>query len=67
MALHLTTTTNPSGKKIYTQNEYFGISNCIFNFNFLALVVSEILGGSQIYTREAYTPLTPPSGELFVR
>jgi len=35
----------------YTQNEYFGISNCIFNFNFLDLVVSEILGGSQIYIR----------------
>ena len=29
----------------YTENEYFGISNCIFNFKFLALVVSEILGG----------------------
>jgi len=35
----------PHSKKNYTQNEYFGISNCIFNFNFLALVVSEILGG----------------------
>jgi len=43
----------------YTENEYFGISNCIFNFKFLALVVSEILGGSQIYTRGAYAPLTP--------
>jgi len=29
------------------QNEYFGISNYVFNFNFLALVVSEILGGPQ--------------------
>ena len=35
-------------KKFYTQNEYFGISNCIFNFNFLAVVVSEILGGPKI-------------------
>ena len=32
-------------KNFYTQNEYFGISNCVFNFNFLALVVSEILKG----------------------
>jgi len=27
------------------------MSNGVFNFNFLALVFSEILGGSQIYTR----------------
>jgi len=46
------------------KNEYFGIFNCIFNFNFLALVVFEILGGSQIYTREVYAPLTPRSGEI---
>ena len=38
-------------KNFYTQDEYFGISNGTFNFNFLALVVSEILGGSEIYTR----------------
>ena len=43
------------------------MSNCVFNFNFLALVVSEILGGFQIYTKRAYAPLTPPSGEIFVR
>jgi len=35
----------PSVNFFYTQDEYFGISNCVFNFNFLALVVSEILGG----------------------
>jgi len=50
----------PLVEKIYTQNEYFGISNCVFNFNFLALVVYEILVGSQIDIREAYAPLTPP-------
>ena len=35
------------------------MSNGVFNFNFLALVFSEILGGSQIYTRwpYAYAPL----------
>ena len=54
------------GKKIYTQNEYFGISNCIFNFNFLALLLPEILGGSHIYTRGPYAPWTPPSGDIFV-
>ena len=32
----------------YTQIEYFTISNCIFNCNFLALVLSEILGGPKI-------------------
>jgi len=29
-------------EKIFIPNDYFGISNCIFNFNF---VVFEILGG----------------------
>ena len=34
------------------------MSNGVFNFNFLALLLSEILGGSQIYTREPYAPWT---------
>jgi len=38
------------------------MSNGVFDFNFLALLLSEILGGSQIYTREPYAPWTPPSG-----
>jgi len=42
------------------------MSNGVFNFNFLSLVFSEILGGSQIYTRGPYAPWTPPSGEVFV-
>ena len=37
----------------------------VFNFNFLALLLSEILGGSQIYTRRPYVPWTPSSGEIF--
>jgi len=37
-----------------------------FNFNFLALLLSEILGGSQIYTRSPYAPWTPPSREIFL-
>jgi len=42
------------------------MSNGIFNFNFLALVFSEILEGSQIYTRGPYAPWMPPSGEISV-
>jgi len=41
------------------------MSNGIFNFNFLSLVFTEILGGSQIYTKGPYAPWTPPSGEIF--
>jgi len=41
------------------------MSNGVFNFNFLALLFSEILGGSQIYTSGIYAPWTPPSGEIF--
>ena len=41
------------------------MSNGVFNFNFLALLLSEILGGSQIYTRGPYALWTPPSGEIF--
>jgi len=40
------------------------MSNIVFNFDFLALVFSEILGGSQIYTKGPYAPWTPPSGEI---
>jgi len=35
----------PSGKKVCTRGEYFTMSNEIFYFNFLALVLSETLGG----------------------
>jgi len=38
----------------------------VFNFNFLALLLSEILGESQIYTRGPYAPWKPSSGEIFV-
>ena len=37
----------------------------VFNFNFLSLLLSEILGGSQIYTGWPYVPWTPPIGEIF--
>ena len=54
------------------------MSNGFFNFNFLALLLSEILGGSQIFTRGPnFLALlggpeftlgspTPPSGEIFL-
>jgi len=35
----------PEWKHFCTLGEYFTISNSIFNFNFLALAVSAILGG----------------------
>ena len=33
------------------------MSNGVFNFNFLGLLLSDILGGSQIYTRGPYPTL----------
>jgi len=42
------------------------MSDGVFNFNFVALTLSEIIGGGQIYTRGPYAPWTPPSGEIFV-
>jgi len=47
------------------RGEYVTMSNGVFNFNFLALLLSEILGGSLIYTRGPYAPWTLPSGEVF--
>ena len=57
--------TPPSGIFFCTPGEYVSMSNGVFNFNFLALLLTEILGGSQIYTRGPYAPWTPPSGEFF--
>ena len=37
------------------------MSNCVFNFNILALVLFGILGGSQIYIRGPCAPQRPPS------
>jgi len=41
-------TWTPLAEKKYTQIDYFTISKCIFNFNFIALVLSVILGGPKI-------------------
>ena len=41
------------------------MSNGVFNFNFLALLLSEILGGFQIYTRGPYAPGRPLAEKFF--
>jgi len=43
------------------------MSNGIFNFNFLDLLLSEILEGSQIYTRGPYATWKPPGGEIYLQ
>jgi len=43
------------------------MSNGIFNFNFLALILSEILGGSQIYITGPFAPRNPPSVKILKR
>ena len=45
-------------------SEYITISNCVFKFNILTLVVFELLGGSQIYVRGSVPPVRP-LGENF--
>ena len=43
------------------------MSKGVFNFNFLALLLSEILGGSQIYIRGPCAPRRPPSVKMLKR
>ena len=40
------------------------MSNCVFNFNILAQVLSGILGWSQIYIRGPCAPQRPPSKKI---
>jgi len=49
----------PSGKFFCTRGEYFTMSNGVVNFNFLALLLSEILGGPK-FTLGGPTPLGAP-------
>jgi len=49
----------PLAEKFFTQSEYFTISNCVFNFNILALVVSDILGGLKFTLGGPVPPCTP--------
>ena len=43
------------------------MSNDVINFNFLAIVLSEILGGSQIYTRGPTPPGRPLAENFFTQ
>jgi len=47
------------------QSEYFTISNCVFNVNFIALVLSMILGGGPKITLGALRPWMPLAGKNF--
>ena len=55
----------PVAEIICTRGEYFTMSNGVVNFNLLALLLSEILGGPK-FTLGAVRPLDAPSGEIFV-
>ena len=55
--------TPPSGI-FCTRGEYVNMSNGVFNFHFLALLLSGILGGSQIYIRGPCGPRRPPSVKI---
>ena len=55
-----------SGEFFFTQSEYFTISNCVFNFNILPLVVYEILGGLIFKLGGAVPLCIPPSGKFLV-
>ena len=54
----------PLAEKIYPKQALLP-SKGIFNFNFLALVVSEIIGGPK-FTLRALRPLDAPSGKILV-
>ena len=55
----------PSGEFFFTQSEYFTISNCVFNFNILALVVSEILGDPKFMSGGPVPPVRPLVEKIF--
>ena len=42
------------------------MSNGVFDFNFLALLLSEILGGPKFTLGGPYARWTAPSGEIFI-
>jgi len=51
--------TPPSGNFFCTGGEYVTISNGVFNFNFLALLLSELLGGPKFTLGGPMTPGRP--------
>ena len=59
-----------SWRKFYcTRGEYVAMSNGVVNFNFLALFLSEILGGSQIsFTpTDNFTTRVPPPALVYIK
>ena len=54
------------GANFYMRPEYFTISNCVFNFNILAVVFSEILGGSKFTLGGSVPPVRSLAEKLFV-
>jgi len=57
--------TPPSGIFFCTRGEYVAMSNGVFNFNFLALLLSDILGGPK-FTLGGPTPPGRPLAEKFL-
>ena len=58
--------TPPSGEFFLTVSEYFTMSNCVLNFNIIALLASKILGGPKFILRLPVPFCTPPRGKIFV-
>jgi len=56
--------TPPSGIFFCTPGEYVSMSNGVFNFNYLALLLTEILGGPK-FTLWGPTPHGRPLAEKF--
>ena len=57
--------TPPRGIFFCTRGEYVTMSNGVFNFNFLALLLSAILGGPN-FILGVPTPLDAPIGYFFL-
>jgi len=55
----------PLAENFCALDEYFTMSNGVFNFNFLALVLSEILVVPNLHYG-SLCPLDAPSGDIFV-
>jgi len=49
-----------------SRSEYFTISNCVFNFSFLSLVLYEILGGPKFILGGAALPWMPHNRKIVI-
>jgi len=61
------TWTPPSGKIIVPEASTFTTSNCVFNFNFLAPVVSKVIWASQICIKGPCAPRTPLAEKILTQ